>query len=175
MTLLSDAPTFDSIFDSYVASRTEDRERDDRLHGPCIPAKPGFRDKDGYAKFGRWRAHRYAWFIANGPIPPGMNVCHKCDNRECINPDHLFLGTQTDNHRDMEAKGRQSRGEKHRQALLPNRPRGENNSSHKLSWAIAREIRLRYEHGDPIRWLGRHFGVSQRTAQAIIRGNTWVE
>ena len=66
----------------------------------------------GYGKFFFHKrlngAHRYAYMSARGPIPDGMLVCHRCDNRLCQNPSHLFVGTYTDNNRDMFSKGRGS-------------------------------------------------------------------
>lgn len=50
--------------------------------------------------------HRLAWQLKNGPIPDGMYVCHRCDIRCCVNPDHLFIGTYLDNIKDMISKGR---------------------------------------------------------------------
>lgn len=56
---------------------------------------------------GMFQAHRLSWEFSNGPIPDGLHVLHKCDTPACVNPDHLFLGTNGDNIRDAIAKGRQ--------------------------------------------------------------------
>ena len=65
-------------------------------------------------------AHRLQWERFNGPIPKGMLICHHCDTPPCINPDHLFLGTHTDNMRDAARKGRQKNqwGEKNSNAIF---------------------------------------------------------
>lgn len=76
----------------------------------------GSRNRKGYGQIqsgrrggGALLAHRAAWEAVNGPIPDGLFVCHKCDNPPCCNVDHLFLGTNVDNMRDMKEKGRQPR------------------------------------------------------------------
>lgn len=62
-----------------------------------------------YGSYKSDSAHRYSYKLYKGPIPKGMYVCHTCDVRECVNPDHLFLGSPTHNHRDMILKGRVSK------------------------------------------------------------------
>lgn len=74
--------------------------------------------EDGYPRYsvkqdGRWvcaPGHRMAWEMANGPVPEGMSVRHKCDNPSCVNPDHLEVGTQADNMKDMQDRGRHRAG-----------------------------------------------------------------
>lgn|SRR3990167_4285920 len=70
----------------------------------CMPSNPGYGQFRHMMKLER--AHRASWIIHNGDIPSGMSVLHKCDNKECSNPDHLFLGSQKDNMIDMIKKNR---------------------------------------------------------------------
>lgn len=88
----------------------------------------GVISKWGYGFFGvnyrTLRAHRISWKLHTGKDPADL-VLHKCDNRKCVNPDHLFEGSYLDNRRDAVSKGRHSHGLKHSLAILPNRPRGQ--------------------------------------------------
>lgn len=74
----------------------------------------GFRNKVEYA-------HRVAWMLTYGDIPKGMCICHKCDVSCCVNPNHLFLGTQSDNTKDRDKKGRTRKGEDHPVSKLTER------------------------------------------------------
>lgn len=89
--------------------------------GDCLEWQAGM-STVGYGKF--WLdgknigAHRAAWKIFKGEIPAGMHILHRCDNRSCVNPEHLFLGTNQDNVDDKVKKGRSLRGERNWRAKL---------------------------------------------------------
>lgn len=124
----------------------------------------GSKSDTGYGCFydGRaYRAHRYSWIQANGPIPAGLLVLHECDNRACVNPAHLFLGTHQENSVDMVAKGRQRR---------PRSTAGEMHGEAKLTDAAVREIRTSTATG---RSLAAKFGVSESAVSLVRRGKAW--
>lgn len=105
-------------------------------------------------------AHRASWLIHKGPIPDGMCVCHQCDNRRCVNPQHLFLGSKAENNRDRAMKGR-SRDQ-----------RGERNSLTKLSNETVFAIRAARSAGDTYRSISERFGVPRTTITNICL-HTW--
>ncbi len=106
-------------------------------------------------------AHRYSYEIHCGPVPDGLFVCHRCDNRLCVNPLHLFVGTAKDNHDDMMAKGRWNGGV------------GETNSHAVLTVGKVVEIRRRRATGESARTLAQAFGVTRSTVWEILAGRTW--
>lgn len=125
------------------------------------------REPFGYGHFGvtpskSVRASRFSWEMHNGPIPVGMHVCHRCDNPPCVNPSHLFLGTQGDNIRDAWNKGRIKQPEP--------LPCGERNPNAKLSDSQVEQIRSRYAGGEKQVPLAREFQVSQALGSVIVRG-----
>lgn len=124
------------------------------------------------------KAQRHAWMLAHGPIPPGLMVCHRCDNPRCVRPDHLFLGTALDNIHDAVSKGRTARGERHRSHIHPESvPRGSRQWNSKLTEDAVREIRAEYEARENRYglWaeLGRRYGVTYTTIRRAATGAGW--
>lgn len=113
------------------------------------------------------KAHRAAWTITNGEIPPPhtgpqrMLVCHKCDNRRCCNPAHLFLGTNRDNVDDMMRKGRTARNP------------GTRNGQSKLNPLKVREIRYMHSTGKDCNTIARLFNLDPRTIEFVVTRVTW--
>lgn len=129
----------------------------------------GAKHKLGYGLFnsvpGESKAHRASWRLHNGDIPAGMMVLHKCDVRCCVNPDHLYLGTQFDNMRDCVERGRHV-----------NTPRfGEANPMSVLTAAMVRQMRVDHAAGASMRSLAKKYNVSEMTAYRAIKRESWKE
>lgn len=121
------------------------------------------------------RVPRVVYTLTYGPIPAGLFVCHHCDNRACVRPSHLFLGTHADNLRDMREKGRSQRGERHGLRLHPEAVvRGEASPNAKLTEVTVRAIRARYAYRVvPMSQLAREYGVSISVISAVVRRERW--
>lgn len=104
----------------------------------------------------QWRHHRLVWTQTFGPIPKGLCVLHRCDVRNCINPEHLFLGTRPENSVDMVQKGRMSWGEKHPTSKLTEKD---------VLFIRSSELSTRK--------LGAMFGVNQMLISKIKRRKLW--
>lgn len=104
-------------------------------------------------------AHRVAYQLHVGPIPPGMFVCHRCDTPECVNPEHLFVGTSAANTADRVRKGRSAKGEQI--------------STSKLTPQTVREIRERHAQGVGKSQLATEYGVKWACIAKVIDRRSW--
>lgn len=133
----------------------------------------GSRTRRGYGQFGLngkcVSAHRFAWIINYGAIPNGLGVLHRCDVPPCVNPEHLFVGTQADNMRDMRAKGRQRSGTTGLFARHVGIKRGPNHYRTKLTAEDISVIKRRYSNGELQREIATDFGVQQSTISIVLR------
>lgn len=122
---------------------------------------------NGYGAFSlngrKLHAHRALWILLNGDPGANLLVCHTCDNRQCVNPRHLFLGTNKDNLHDMWSKGR---GYRHTAV------KGSANYNAKLTEDQILRIREMEGSHSP-RQIGLAFGVSRSAIQFILNGHTW--
>jgi hypothetical protein len=127
---------------------------------------------------------RLSWEIHNGPIPAGKNVLHSCiGTPECVNPEHLYLGTQQDNVDDMMEQGRHqmnatsdswAHGLSHGSHTHPERlSRGERHYHRKLTDDLVREIRSLYASGITQIALGHRFHVDNTTISNVVRRKSW--
>jgi len=106
-------------------------------------------------------AHRIAWELVRGAIPEGLFVCHTCDTPACVNPEHLFLGTPSDNAQDMLRK---KRGRP---------PRGTRSGKTKLSDTDVREIRRLVEEGALQKNVASRYGLSRKQVSVIVARKQW--
>jgi hypothetical protein len=104
-------------------------------------------------------AHRAAYELFYGVVPGELHVCHRCDNRGCVNPSHLFLGTNADNMRDRDAKGRVFKGSQC--------------GNSKVTETDVVEIRRLYESGLSQAAIARRYGLTQPTVGHMCRRSTW--
>lgn len=145
----------------YVAVLADRSER----RGQCLLYVKGTITRSGYGRLSYkgvyTLAHRLAWMLANGPIPDGLMVCHRCDVPNCINVEHLFLGTAADNNHDRDRKGR-------------HRPmRGSKAGKAKLSEWQVQEIKAKLRQGRTLHSLGAEYGVAWQTISSIKIGQNW--
>jgi hypothetical protein len=115
-------------------------------------------------------SHRAAYRQFVGPIPKGLFVCHHCDNRRCVNPQHLFVGTPGDNARDMLRKGRCAHQRNPEHGFWG---RGERHKLNKLRTKQVREIRRRLANGAGLQHLADTYGVSKTLISNIKHRRTW--
>lgn len=139
--------------------------------GARLPAGYGYFRLRGH----RWYAHRYAWTLAFGPPPDDRLVCHHCDTPSCVNPTHLFVGTQQENVQDMIRKGRMALGDRHGTHTHPERVcRGSHAPWAKLTEAHVQEIRRRYPaDGLSIARLADSMGLPRSRVAHVVLGESW--
>jgi hypothetical protein len=131
---------------------------------------------DGYPvlHFRGRKMHRVSYTVFIGPIPIGLQVLHHCDTPICVNPEHLFLGTNADNVADKVRKGRQSRLYGKRNGMFGSKRIGEGSAHHKLKEAQVREIHTLATQGLSRSKIAQNIGCCDSNVDKILHGDTWV-
>lgn len=149
--------------------------------------------KTGYGAVGyqykNWSAHRLAWFFVHGEIPDNLFVCHRCDNRLCVNPAHLWLDTPKNNSQDMVNKGRSARGEhspsrqhperlargtEHWSIKYPERTRkGSKHHKAKLTEQMVKDIRDRVNRGESPQAIANELDMHFSSIYLLVNRKTW--
>ncbi len=114
-------------------------------------------------------AHLASWLVAGNQRPErGFELCHRCDNRKCVNPSHLFIGTRSDNMRDAVRKGRTVQ-----QAHPERMRRGSRHHNSKLTESQVESIRAKFALGASAQALSAEFGVTDTTISYIVKRKFW--
>lgn len=147
---------YDSLVDAFWSNVAPGKS------GDCWEWR-GCRDKNGYGlvqyQKRQYRVHRVSYLLHYGEFSGDLLVCHECDNPPCVNPWHLFLGTNAENTADRDRKGRAARGEESNRA--------------KLTEADVLEIRAMAASGSRTKEMTDRFGISYNMIGAIARGDFW--
>ena len=139
----------------------------------------GSKDDEGYGRMhlgnGSIKAHRLSFLIAHGTISVGMCICHTCDNPSCVNPEHLWAGTNYENQHDKLKKQREARGATHGTRTKPECvKRGVANGRSKLNPELVESIRDQYASGKiSYKKLASKFNVSKTLVRKIVANTLW--
>jgi len=121
-------------------------------------------------------AHRIVYFLIHGGIPFGKFILHHCDNRSCVNHKHVYAGTQKDNTRDKDERGRGNYacGKRNGRYTRPEKTaRGERNGNSKLTKIIVLDIRKRHLEGEPQNRIAKSHKISPQAVSSIVNGKRW--
>ena len=161
-------PTQEQIVERFWSKVNKDGPIHPHLKSPCWVWQRNF-NNNGYGVFSvnckNSLAHRFSYNLHNTPLTSSkVLVCHKCDNKWCVNPEHLFAGNHTDNQMDAMSKGRW---------WFPERAKGENNPAAKLCVSQVLEIRELLNRKVPQKHIASKFGISVHLVRKISYRSVW--